>query len=344
MTVGWNLGNTFDATSGGWFTNGDPETAWVNTATTKEMIDKIAEAGLNVFRLPITWDTGEGVYRRVGDAPDYTLNQDFLQRIGEVIDWGLDNDMYVIINTHHDRWIHLTDSNYDAESDKLAKMWTQIAEYFRNYGDKLIFEVMNEPLYTDENWNHDWTGKPEHYNNLNKLNQLTVDAIRATGGNNEERFVLVPTYAASSGSAQMKAFVLPDDMHPNKLIASIHAYTPYNFALNTDMSLNKWGTNSDKRELTKLFADIDKMFISKGIPVIMGEFGAMNKDNEEVRAEWAKHYISGAKQYGIPCIWWDNNHFKGDGERFGLLDRKALEFPYPLLLQGLIDGLTYVPE
>ena len=344
MKIGWNLGNTFDAASGGRFTQGDPETAWVNIATTKGMIDKIAEAGFNVLRVPITWDTGEGIYRRVGAAPDYTVRQQFLERIEEVVNWGLDNGMYVIINTHHDRWIYLTDENYDTESVKLAKIWTQIARYFKDYGEKLIFELMNEPLFTDSGGNHDWTGKRVYYENLNRLNQSALDAVRATGGNNEKRFVMVPTYAASSGTAQMNAFALPSDMHADRLIVSVHAYTPYNFALNTDATHNKWGTASDRRELDSLFSSIDKIFVSKGIPVILGEFGAMNKDNEEVRAEWAKYYIAGARRYGIPCVWWDNNIYTGNGERFGLLNRAALEFPYPLLLQGLMDGLTEILE
>ena len=341
MRIGWNLGNTFDALSGGWFTSGDPEPAWQGGQlyTSRAMIDAISNAGFDILRIPVTWDTGEGVYKRVGNAPDYIIKPEFFERLEEVINWALDKDMYVIINTHHDRWIYLTDENYDNESDKLVKLWRQIALYFKNYGDKLIFEVMNEPLFTDENGSHDWNGKPEYYNNLNRLNQAALNIIRETGGNNEKRFVMLPSYAASGGNTQMRAFELPDDMHPDKLIASVHAYAPYNFALNTDPSHNQWGSNSDKRELTTFFASVDRVFVSQGIPVILGEFGAMNKDNEEIRAEWAKFYIAGAREYNIPCVWWDNNIFSGDGERFGLLDRNNIDFPYPLVLQGLLDGL-----
>jgi endoglucanase len=326
--------------SGGWFTSGDPEPAWQGGRlhTEKEMIDMIAGAGFDVLRIPITWSTGEGVYRRVGDAPDYVIRQDFFERIEEVVNWGLDNGMFVIINTHHDRWIYLTDDNFDNESDKLVKLWRQIAEYFKNYGDRLIFETMNEPLGRNEHGHYDWYGRAEFYGNINKLNQLCVDVIRSTGGNNEKRFLMLPTYAASSGSSPMQAFELPEDMHPNKLIASIHTYTPFNFALNTDMAHNQWGSSGDRRELDRLFMSIDRIFASNGIPVILGEFGAMNKDNEEIRAEWAEYYVAGAREYGMPCVWWDNNIFEGDGERFGLFDRENLEFPFPLLLQGLMNG------
>jgi endoglucanase len=335
MTIGWNLGNTFDATATG---NNDPETAWINVRTTKAMIDKLADAGFDVFRIPITWDTGAGDYRRVGDGPEYTISNEFLTRIEEVVNWGLDNGMYVIINSHHDRWITLRDSTYDAESAKFAAMWKQIAERFKVYGDHLIFEDMNEPINTVGS--EDWTGRPEYYNNVNRLNQLAVDTIRATGGNNVNRFIMLPSYAASSGATQMNAFVLPSDTSADKLIASVHAYTPYNFALNTSNAYNQWGSAGDKQELKNLFAEIDKAFISKGIPVVLGEFGAMNKNNEAVRAVWGKYFISGARQYGIPCVWWDNNAFTS-GERFGLLNRGELSFPYPLLLKGLMSGLTY---
>ena len=339
MTIGWNLGKTFDATASG---STNPETAWVNVLTTKAMIDKIADAGFDVLRIPVTWSTNSsGIYQRVGDAPDYTLNPAFLDRLEEVINWGLDDGMYVIINSHHDDGIRRLDSdaNFNSDSVRYAAIWRQLSVRFQAYGDHLIFESMNEPHQGD-----DWTGTPAYYNNVNKYNQLVVNTIRATGGNNDKRFIMLPSYAASSSATQMNAFVLPADPTTSgkpKLIASVHAYAPYNFCLNTDSAYNQWGTDADKQELKNLFAGIDKAFVSKGIPVVLGEFGAMNKNNEAVRAIWAKYFISDAKQYGIPCVWWDNNSFSGDGEKFGLLNRAALTFPYPLVLKGLMSGLAY---
>ena len=341
MTIGWNLGNTFDATASG---NNDPETAWVSVPTTKAIIDKIADAGFNVLRIPITWATGEGVYQRVGNGPNFTINPKFLDRLEEVVNYGLDDGMFVIINTHHDdalgdnTWLTFTDAGYGASSAELTALWAQIANRFKGYGDHLIFETMNEPHVGD-----DWTGSSEYYNNVNRLNQDALNAIRATGGNNDGRFIMLPSYAASSGSTQMNAFVLPDDPTGSanpKLIASVHAYSPYDFALNTDDTKNQWGTAADKQNLKNMFSDVNKAFISKGIPVVLGEFGAMNKNNEAIRAQWARYFISDAKQYGIPCVWWDNDAFSS-GEKFGLLDRATLTFPYPLLLKGLMSGLEY---
>jgi len=306
------------------------------------MINIVADSGFDVLRIPVTWNTGENIYRRVGPGPDYALNMTFMARLEEVVNWGLDNGMYVIINSHTwDHLVNLTDRDYEFESARFAKIWEQVAEYFKDYGDHLIFEVMNEPIYQNNGNNEDWTGKPEYYNNLNRLNQLLLDTIRATGGNNEIRFIMLPTYGALSGMTQMNAFVLPNDMYPNKLIASIHAYIPYNFALNTNVSLNQWGTDADKRELDTLFANINRVFVSKGIPVIMGEFGAMNKNNDAIRKEWARYYIAGARQYGIPCVWWDNTNFNAAGaQNFGMFDRATLTWRFPLVLQGLMEGLN----
>ena len=332
MNIGWNLGNTFDATG-----NGNAETAWVNILTTKAMIDKIADAGFNILRLPITWTTGGGAYARVGNAASgYLVSATFLDRIEEVVNWGLDNGMYVIINMHHENWMtQMTTNNYNNNNARVAAIWTQVAARFKDYGDHLIFETMNEPRNGD-----DWTGTQSNYNVVNNYNTLIVNAIRATGGNNEKRFVMFPGYAAASGVTQMTASNVPNDMYPNKLIASVHSYSPYNFALNTDNAYNQWGTAADKQELKQLFTDINRVFTAKGVPVVLGEFGAMNKNNELLRAEWAKYFISGARQYGIPCVWWDNNAFTS-GERFGLLDRGTLTFPYPHLLAGLMEGLVF---
>ena len=345
MRIGWNLGNTFDATiddTNTWFTGGDPEPAWVGIMTTKPMIDAIAQAGFNVLRIPVTWDTGKGVYHRIGGAPNYTIRPAFLDRLEQVINWGLDDGMYVIINTHHDDWVVLSNSNYNFESDKLAKIWTQIAVRFQDYGDKLIFETLNEPRFSDGTGaNSDWTGTPEYYANLNRLNQLVVNAIRATGGNNERRFIITPTYADDTGTAPMNAFALPTDTHPNKLIASVHAYAPHDFALYQDMAYTTWGTAADQQELANLFAAINQRFTSQGIPVVIGEFGATNKNNQAARATWARYYVSGARKYGIPSIVWDNDSFDDPSDPdqdslYGLLDRATLQFPYPQLMQGLI--------
>ena len=337
MNIGWNLGNTFDATG-----NGDAETAWVSVRTTKAMIDKIADAGFDVLRVPITWTTGGGAFQRVGAGPEYTVAPWFLARIEEVVNYGLDNGMYVVINMHHDSWMTaMTESGWIDNNVRVEAIWNQVAEYFKDYGDHLIFETMNEPRAAGAN---EWTGDYSNYVIVNRYNQMILDTIRGTGGNNVNRFIMAPSYAASSSVGIMGSWIMPEDVSENKIIASVHSYTPYNFALNVDNAYNQWGTDADKRELKTLFANINDAFVGKGIPAIIGEYGAMNKNNEAIRAEWAKYFIAGAKEYGIPCVWWDNNAFSS-GERFGLLNRNNMTFPYPLVLQGLMDGLTFeLPE
>lgn len=142
---------------------------------------------------------------------------------------------------------------------------------------------------------------------------------------------MVPGYAASSSDTALKSIVLPQDEH---LIVSVHAYTPYNFALNKE-GKSTW--DNDTRDIDHLMELLDELFLSKGVPVIIGEFGAMNKDNEDERVQWARYYVSKAREYGVPCVWWDNNAFDGDGENFGLLNRRELTFPYPELLKALIE-------
>ena len=367
MGVGWNLGNTFDATcddTQAWC-DYDPETAWLDLnpatgqrlLTTQAMIDKVAAAGFNVMRVPVTWDTGYGIYHRIGGAPDYAIKPEFLDRLETVVKWGLDNGMYVIINTHHERWVKLTDANYSVESDKLAKIWNQIAIHFRDYNEKLVFETLNEPRYTDaHDENSDWTGKPEYYANLNKLNQLVVNTVRATGGNNAKRFISVPTYAADADtSAILNAFTLPTDSAANKLIVALHDYFPHDFALEDEFtgidgagnlipnpdSISVWGTPAQQTAMTGLFAQINAQFTSKGIPVIMGEFGAQIKTgNDSARKAWATAYVSAAKTYGIPALVWDNDKFgpPESGSLYGILDRATLTFPNPPYLQGLMGA------
>jgi len=193
---------------------------------------------------------------------------------------------------------------------------------------------MNEPRM--KGTPQEWTGgNPEAREVINKLNQDFVDTIRNSGGNNPYRHLMIPTYAASSDPKTWKDFVIPDD---DKVIVSIHAYIPYNFALNKN-GTDKWSpTNrNDTREIDSLMDNLYNTFISKGQPVILGEFGAMDKNNLEDRVAWAKYYVQKAKEKGIPCIWWDNGAFTGSGELFGLLDRRTLEWKYPEIVEALMS-------
>ena len=323
MKIGWNLGNTLDATSNS--IGVSVEMAWGNPKTTQEMIDMIIDQGFNVIRIPVSWGG------QMGGAPNYNVLPAWMDRVQEVVDYAYGRGVYVIVNIHHEDWHFPSEENKDAAAEQLDALWTAIATRFRDYDEHLIFEGMNEPrkIGTNVEWNG---GDQEGRDVVNYLDQVFVDAVRATGGNNTIRNLMVPGYAASSSDTALKGIVLPQDDH---LIVSVHAYTPYDFALNT-AGRSTW--DNDTRDIDHLMEVLDELFLSKGVPVIIGEFGAMNKDNEEERVQWANYYVSKAREYGVPCVWWDNNAFDGDGENFGLFNRRELTFPYPDLLKALIES------
>lgn len=324
MRVGWNLGNTLDATGGSGLGS---ETSWGNPKTTKEMIDVMVDAGFNVIRIPITWDG------HFGSAPDYKIDEEWLNRVQEVVDYAFENDVYVIINMHHEDWHFPSNQNKDQASEILQALWTQVAERFRDYDEKLIFEGLNEPRKkgTAMEWNGgDYEGKQV----VNHFAQVFVETVRATGGNNTIRNLMVTGYAASSNKETLRNISLPADNH---LIVSVHAYTPYEFSLNITGTA-EWNADKDTKDIDYVMKSIDELFLQKGIPVIIGEFGALNKENEEERAEWVSYYLTKAKEIGVPCVWWDNGSFSGDGENFGLLNRRDLNIAYPKLLKAIMDA------
>ncbi len=325
MKIGWNLGNTLDALGSGM----SSETAWGNPKTTKTMIDDIKAQGFNAIRIPVSWG-------RHTDK-DGNVDEQWMKRVKEVVDYAYKNDMYVILNSHHDNEYYdiggcaKSDKTYKASEKKMTKLWTQIANEFKKYNEHLIFETLNEPR--TEGSAKEWTGGTGAEREVvNNLNSAIVSAIRATGGNNGYRYIMVPAYAATSNMGALRAMKLPDD---ERIIVSVHAYSPYNYAMNSGYS--KKFSDSDKKELDKFFSDLNSLFISKGIQVVIGEFGATNKGDEADRCLWAEYYIKGAAKYGIPCVWWDNNSGDSEGgECFGIYNRKTGEWTFKDLADTLI--------
>ena len=332
IRVGWNLGNTLDATNLNWLSRSDAvprfETAWGNPFTTGETIDAVKNAGFNAIRIPVSW-------AKCADS-NYNIRTDWMDRVKQIVDFAVSNDMYIILNTHHDEDIFkFLNRNLEESKKALKKIWEQIAEAFKDYNEKLIFEDLNEPrtIGSPSEWNG---GTAEERNNLNILHQIFVDTIRASGGNNEKRILMVSTYAASSTAAAMNGLSIPNDPTntKNKIIVSIHAYEPYNFALNENSPVNTWdsGNPADTSPIIERIDRAYDLFVSKGLPVIMGEFGAMDKNNEEARAQWAQYYVNYAMGKGIKCFWWD------DGGNFRLLNRTVKNFYYHLIVEALMRG------
>lgn len=317
MKVGWNLGNTMDATGGSGI---DAETSWGNITTTKMMIDAVKNAGFNVFRLPVSWGTHLD--------ENYNVDPAWMDRVQEIVNYGIDNDMFVILNTHHEEWYMPVESDVDEDLKELEALWTQIAERFKGYNEKLIFEGVNEPRLRGDG--AEWTGTTESREIVNKYAKTFVETVRATGGNNADRCLMVTPYAASSSATNMQALEIPEDS--DKIIVSIHAYLPYSFALDT-AGTDVYDPND--KSIPDLFENIKYYFLDNDIPVIIGEFGSVNKMNDEDRIKCVTDYLTTAKEYGVPCVWWDNGTRVGDGENFGLLDRTDCTWYFPGIMEAI---------
>lgn len=317
--VGWNLGNTLDSYN---TKSSDTETGWGNPKTTKQMIDAVQDAGFNAVRIPVTW--GEHM------SADGTIEADWMVRVKEVVDYAYEDGLYVILNVHHDDYLWLTPTNDKLESDRsvLCNIWKQICAEFQDYDHRLIFEGMNEPRVVGSAT--EWTGgTPEEHEVINQLYQAFVDTVRASGGQNEARTLIVSSHAQSITETAVSAVKVPEDSH---VIVSIHSYAPYDFC-GEESDRADWGSDADKAELDKNFQYLDDMFISKGIPVIIDEFGAVNKDNTAARTAWYSYYITSAKKHGIKCFVWDNG-IEADG--FGLFDRENCTWHFPEIVKAIV--------
>ena len=316
MGLGWNLGNSLDATGGSGL---DTETSWSNPKTTQALIDKVKSLGFNTVRVPVSW--GKHV-----SGDNYTIDSAWLARVKEVVDYCYKNDMYVILNIHHDTkssesasgaGYYPRSSAYSSSEKFVTSVWSQAAEYFKDYDYHLIFETLNEPRLIGtgyEWWFNKWNIPSEvkdAIDCINKLNQKAVDTIRNTGSNNRGRLIMCPGYDASIDGATVSGFKLPTDISGNKnrIAVSVHAYSPYNFAMNVGSGSTSAYTSSIKSELRDLFSTLKSNFRDKGIPVVIGEFGSTDKNNTAERVKWATDYTALAKKNNIPCVLWDNNAF-----------------------------------
>ena len=336
MGFGWNLGNTFDAWNGKKQDQGlDSETVWGVTKTTEEIIKGLVKKGIKTIRIPVTW------HNHLIDE-NYTIDPEWMKRVKTVVDWSIENGLYVILNTHHDN-SETEDIKYGqgyyplrndmVESEKfLYNVFRQISTAFNNgYDHHLIFEGLNEPrlIGTEFEWNYK-KGEPlcEEANSvLNEYLKLIVKAIRSSGGNNEKRFIMVTPLAAAYSSAINQDFIFPGDSAYNptnpKILLSVHMYLPYNFVMNADMSYTTF-EESYGNELYSDFKNLYESFVLKGHNVIIGEMGITNKNNTEERLKWAKYYVETSRRFNIPCVVWDNEYFdntKSSSETFGLYKR-----------------------
>lgn len=357
MQFGWNLGNTLDAVGGSWARGLSTETAWGQPKTTKPMIDGLAKSGIKTIRIPISW------HDHVIDK-NYTIDPAWMARVKQIVDWAYENELFIIINTHHDNYdknapipagsgyYYPSQENYEESSNYLKALWAQICETFNNdYDYHLIFETMNEPrpCGTDYEWWHDPNSifSKKFMGALNKLNQDVVDTIRKSGGNNKYRMIMVPALAASPDAATTMDFIMPKDTVENRLAVSVHMYTPYNFAMASPGDIKF--TDAHKKDLTRVFSKLNRRFVSKGIPVVVGEMGATNKDNLQDRIAWFDYFVTEGRKNGImTCCLWDNGVWKinkGEkessrySEHYGYYNRNEQTWFFPELHQTAIKAM-----
>ncbi|NLZ47092.1 MAG: glycoside hydrolase family 5 protein [Clostridiales bacterium] len=326
MGVGINLGNTFEAQSGG-----DDvyvyETAWGSPEITKEIIKGYADEGFGVLRVPVAWSNMMG--------EDYTISEEYLKRVTQVIDWAIDDGMYVIVNIHWDGgWWEKFPTEKEECMKKFTRIWEQLSEAYKNHSDYLMFEALNEEGGWNEMWNRyggNDNGKAESYGLLNEINQKFVDIVRASGGNNKKRHLLIAGYVTDVELTCDELFVMPNDPQ-NRCAVSVHYYTPSTLCiLEEDADWGKarteWGTASDYEELEKYMNMVKETFIDKGIPVILGEYSvaAMRNKTEDVIRTYVSAVCESSYKKGICPVLWDTTGSYYDRSTCKFIDQKLLE-------------------
>lgn len=331
MGLGINLGNTMESSGMYLASVQGYETGWGSPAVTKEMIQGYKDSGFGVLRIPVAWSN---MMQR-----DYTIHPDYLARVKQIVDWALESDLYVIMNIHWDGgWFEGfgKDDKRDGCFEKYESIWTQLTEAFKDYGDKLMFESLNEEGGWDEVWNR-YSGegdKEKSYGILNDMNQRFVDIVRGSGGNNEKRHLLIAGYATDIALTCDEAFKMPNDP-AGRCAVSVHYYTPSTFAiLEKDASWGKaqteWGSESDVAELNKNMDMMKTAFVDKGIPVIIGEYGTStsNKTPEMIRKYLSSVCEAGYTRGMCPVLWDITDVF---------YNRTTMKFQDPELLKDLMD-------
>jgi hypothetical protein len=328
IDFGWNLGNSLDSYVGTTLGCQDlsSETSWGNPKSTQTLIDGVKASGVNAVRVPVTW------YNHMSD--DYTIDSAWMDRVEEVVNYVLKDDMYCIINIHHDTgengWLKASSTNYETKKAMYKAIWEQIAARFNSYGDKLIFEGFNEILDDSNEW---VSPNQESLTIVNELNQIFVDTVRASGGNNAKRNLICNTYAASGNPYVTSNFQIPDDTVSNRIIVECHVYQPFYFTSEFYPDETTWEQN--KVYLDEQLDAIYTNFVQKGTPAIIGEFGcAYTKDNMDEILSWADYYVTKCEDYGIPCFYWDN------GSQYKLYNRNNGNVTQENLLGTMLAAAT----
>lgn len=336
LGVGWNIGNHLDSHNNGMA----GETAWGNPAATQAAFDAVKRAGFTSVRIPVTW------LGKIGSAPDYKVDKAWLDRVAEIVEYARKAGLNAIVNIHHDgsdsqHWVNIaaaakSDSVNTQVKRQLAAVWTQIANKFKNYGDFLMFEALNEIHDGGWGWGENRKDGGKQYKVLNEWMQVFVDAVRATGGNNKKRWLGICGYCANA-DLTMEHLVIPRDPAKNRLMISVHYYGPTEYTLSCKFS--EWGhtaaTNKkasddmDECNVTKVFGELKTAFIDKGYPVYIGETGNSyrgNSHDEAFRKYFLEYIAKAARDNGLAMIIWDNGLTAPGAESHGYINHATGEY------------------
>ena len=331
---GINLGNSLDC-----FEEQRPgkETSWGNQPISREMIHLVASSGFDMLRLPVTWD-------RHFDPDTGKVDDSWMARVKEVVSWGMDEGMTVILKTHHEfRWLTPELSRLYDILPQYRRLWQHIAAAFSDCGDELLFQGTNEPnLMGGENcaWG---SGNPNVRASINAINHTFVRTVRETGGNNARRWLCIPGLAARPLPDCMKDMIMPKD---DRLIYTIHCYSPDRFVFSRKDEMDTpYLDESCVLEIREMFENIKRYALPHGVPVMITEFGAVAKKlpgtdewNTRDRTVFVEAFLSCANSLDIPCLWWDNNYLGSGDEYFGLFDREKLTCRFPAIVKALTEN------
>lgn len=325
LGCGINLGNSLDVANMLQYNPNmslaEYEKSWGNPLIAKEQFAAIHNAGFQTVRIPVSWDEHM--------TADGTIRNDFLNRVQEVVDMALASGLYVIIDTHHEDWLNLDLGRQAEITARFANVWKQIAVRFQTYDERLVFEGLNEPRL--KNSSYEWTGgTAELQAFVNTLNETFVTTVRGTRGKNAQRFLMVCPYCHRVEEDALRALKLPDD---ERLIVAVHLYEPSGFCLDGNAS-RSWNAEADGnglRAMKQKFSLLGKYFVSKNIPVVITEFGCMDKGNLADRVRWTQDFVKCCHEAGVSYLWWDN------GSDFRILNRETGEFVYPEIVKVLTE-------
>jgi endoglucanase len=343
MSPGWNLGNSLEAidpkTPYVWGSSNFHETAWGNPKVTQELMNAVRAAGFKTVRIPAAWK----LYADAGD----NISPQWMARVKEVVGYARKAGLYAVLNVHWDGgWMQPTYKQQPTANARLAKFWTQIATAFKDHDDHLLFAGTNEVM-VDGDYN---PPTAEYCTVQNGFNQVFVDTVRATGGNNARRHLVVQAFNTNIDHSQTCNATLPADSATGRLFMEVHYYDPFNFTINEKSSTWQWGSIATDPAATETWANephVDKQFrkmkvafVDKGVPVLLGEYAAMLRTERDPAGTYRKHWnqvvTKSAIQHGLVPVYWDNGYTTN--HQMGLFNRATGAQGYPSLISTIVNA------